>query len=338
MGDVAGPHYMAYVTDDSVAFDPVVHARMDEYIFAFRRVLDETEKPTFEIEIKNPRIGLLNPSRKQWAWFAWLNPANGHVEPLFLGRIVANPNKSFDEVITVEFTAWPTDFFKRRQVAAEALKVLPFWDEVMVAVEKSDDPDTVLQSRSALWCVDPITLAVTAEDILDDSAGNIDITDHFYDSLDMHDGDAPLTSVMVDATISWVQTARGFMDMGQQLISTYAGDGLISDWPKPLTSLGGGWTVQYANAYDYGHTNEILTGSISYSWTNPDKTHNDGDTLSISFSETAPGNGIGVDTSLPPGTSNGMVSAKLTEIIRTGLLDPSAVDGDGDPAPINKPS
>lgn len=326
---VAGPFYLAYVTDDSVAFDSVVHARMDEYVFSWRRILSETDKPVLEVEIRNPHIGILNSTRMQWAWLSWLNPANGHVEPLMLGRIVANPNNVLSEIIIVQFTSWPSDFFKQRQNVAESLKVAPFWDEVFVAVEKSDDPDTVLEAQSKLWCVDPITLVVTAEDILDASDGNVDITadQHFYDALDMHDGDAPLTAVLIDATVSWTQTGRGFIDMGQNVIRSFSGDGIIGEWPKPLAELGNGWSVKAAFAADTGGTAAMTSGSVSYSWNNPSQQHEDGDTLSLNISITAPFAG---GATAPTGV--------LTMFQQNGFLDPFAVDGDGDPSPVNIPA
>jgi hypothetical protein len=325
---VASPFYLAYVADDTVAFDPVAHARMDEYVFSWRRILSETDKPILVLEMRNPHIGILNASRQQWAWLSWLNPANSHIEPLFRGRIVGNPNNVFAEVITVQFVSWPTDYFKRRQNVAETLKVAPFWDEVFIDVNKSDDPDTILEARSELWCVDCITLAVTAEDILDASDGNIDITadQHFYDALDMHDGDAPLTAVLMDATVSWTQTGRGFIDMGQQNISTYGGDGIISEWPKPMTQLGNGWSLQDGFALDSSHTAQMLTGTYSTSYTNKEEEHSDGDTLSINLTVTA------------PGASTPLIKQVLTWRQQDGLQDPFATDGNGDPAPINIPA
>ena len=324
----AGPFYLAYVADDTVAFDPAVHNRMDEYVFSWRRILSETDKPVLELEMLNPHIGILNPSRNQWAWLSWLNPESGSVEPLYRGRIVGNPSNAFAEIITVNFVSWPSDFFKKRQTVAETKKVPPFWDEVFVAVEKSDDPDTVLEARSELWCVDPITLVVTTEDILDASDGNIDITadQHFYDALDMHDGDAPLTSVLMDATVSWTQTGRGLVDMGTQNISTYAGDGFKSEWPKPLTQLGSGWTVQDAFAADVYHVAQMLTGNYATSYTNKEQIHADGDTLSINLAVIA------------PGAASPLIKQILTWRQQAGFLDPFATDSDGDPSPINIPA
>lgn len=325
----AGPFYLAYVADDTVAFDPVAHARMDEYVFSFHRLLSETDKPILEVEMMNPHIGLLNPARDKWVWFSWLNPSTNTVEPLFFGRIVANPNNAVAEVITVRFTSWPTDYFKQRQTLAETLKTPPFWDEVFVPVERSDDPDAILEARSELWCVDPITLRVTAEDIIDGSDGNVVVTadDHFYDSLNMRDGDAPLTAVLMDATVSWTQTARGYINMGGNTVVTYSGDGLISEWPKPDTELGSGWSVQSSLAVDVKNTAAAVSGTVNYSWTNPARTHQDGDALSVSVSVTA-----------PVGGGSGVQSGVLTWRQQTGFLDPFAVDDDGDPSPINIPA
>jgi len=279
---VASPFYLAYVADDTVAFDPVAHAVMDEYVFSWKRILSETDKPVLELEMRNPHIGVLNSSRQTWAWLSWLNPTSGLVEPVFLGRIVANPQNAVAEIITLSFVSWPTDYFARQQAVAETLKVAPFWDEVFVPVGKSDDPNTILEARSELWCVDPITLAVTAEDILDASNGNVNITDHFYDSLDMHDGDAPLTAVLMDATVSWTQTGRGFIDMGQQVVDTYGGDAWVSGWPKPLTQLGSGWSVYNGFAFDLNYVERVRVGTVSENWTNKEREHSDGDTLSLS--------------------------------------------------------
>ncbi len=335
----ASPFYLAYVADDTVAFNPVTHAVMDEYVFSMRRVLSETDKPLMQVEMRNPHIGVLNTSRQQWAWFSWLNPANNHVEPLMLGRIVGNASNAFAEIITVEFVSWPTNFFAQRQQVAETLKIAPFWDEVFVAVEKSDDPNTVLEAYSKLWCVDPITLKVTAEDILDASNGNINITNHFYDSLDMHNGEAPLTSVLIDATVSWTQTARGFIDMTPQQIFTFGGDGIIAEWPKPLTQLGSGWSVKSATAYDLNTVAAAQVQTYSYNWRNGEKEHADGDGLTVSISMSIPSfSGKSIPKTGSGSAGVGPISMTMSVQQQDGFLDPFAVDSDGDPSPLNIPA
>jgi hypothetical protein len=323
----AGPFFFAW-TDAGVAFDPDVHNVMDEYIFSFRRALTEGDKPKLEVEMMNPHVGILNPDRKQWAWLSYDTGSTAGIIPLFYGRVVATPASIFLEVITLQFVSWPTDYFARVQRVAETMKIAPFYDPVFIDPSKRDDPDTILEAYSKLWHVDPVTLEVTASDILIGEDGNVDFAadDFFYDNFDMRPKAPPLTAVLVDATVSWTQTARGLVDMGNRVIQSYGGDGIINDWPKPLQSLDGGWSVQYSIAVDVFGIISALTGSSSYSWTNTAKQHNDGDSLSLSISQTVP--------QLP----GPYVSYILTAKIQPGQLDPFAVDGDGDPSPLNVPA
>jgi hypothetical protein len=323
---VAGPFYFAYA-DAGEAFDPTVHNRMDEYILSLRRRLRERLKPVLQVEMVNPHIGVLNPARKTWIWVSYDTGAG--IIPLFNGRIDAVPSDIFAEVITLQFVAWPIDYFRRLQRVAETMKVAPYYDPVFIDVAKRDDPDTILEAYSKLWHVDPVTLDVTASDILVGEDGNEDFSadDVLYDSVRMSSsGQAPLTACLMDATVSWTQTARGFVDMGNRVILSYGGDGIINDWPKPLAQLQGGWSVQYSIAVDVYGIRSALTGSMSYNWTNPAKTHADGDSLSLSISMTV------------PQLQGPYLSYVLTSKSQSGVLDPFAVDSDGDPAPLNIPA
>lgn len=323
----AGPFYLAWV-DAGVAFDPDVHNVMDEYVFSWRRILSEGDKPKLEIEMMNPHIGILNPDRKTWIWLAYDTGSTAGIIPLFNGRVVATPANIFSEVITLQFVSWPVDYFARLQRVAESMKIAPYYDPVFIDVIKRDDPDTILEAWSALWHVDPVSLEVTASDILNGEDGNQDFSaaDAFYDSVNMSLKQAPLTAVLMDATVSWTQTARGFIDMGNRVILSYSGDGIINDWPKPLQTLSGGWSVQYSIAVDVFGIRSALTGTASYSYTNPEKQHRDGDTLSLNISMTV------------PQLMGPYLSHILTAKIQSGVLDPFAVDSDGDPSPLNIPA
>ena len=69
-------------------------ARVDEEILSIDLKHEEGQIPTLEIEIRNPRIGLLNPSRKQWAWLAYQPPPTSPGPAPFLaaGDFSAIPN------------------------------------------------------------------------------------------------------------------------------------------------------------------------------------------------------------------------------------------------------
>ena len=267
---LAGPIYFAWVNEGD-AFDPAVHNRMDEYVQSFKRVLTEGYKPTLQMVIRNPHIGLLNPSRKQWAYLARDSESTAGIVPIFYGRLLAAPKDIFKELMTITLLAWPIDYFKQRQKLAEWIKANAPYDPVFIDVQKRDDPDTLLESVSALYHVDPVTHVVTISDIINGEDGNVDITadQHLYDEMNVDfDENFSLTSILMDATVTWNQTGRGYIDMGRQSITSYAGDAIISEWPKPLQSLGGGYTVAFANAVDAAGVNSIVTITASVSWVN----------------------------------------------------------------------
>ena len=322
---VAGPYFFSWV-DPGTAFNPAVHNVMDEYILSFKRVLKEGDKPTLELVIRNPHIGLLNPSRKQWAWFSRFNGAS--IVPLFYGRLIAAPTDVFKELMTIRLIAWPLDYFKQRQALAEQVKASGPYDPVFIDVTKRDDPDTILEAISGLWHIDPVTHVVSISDILNGEDGNVDINadEHLYDEMNAEfDQTSALTNILMVATVSWNQTGQGYIDMGNHIIPTYAGDALISEWPKPLASLGGGYTVANANAIDGSAVNAIVNITTKASWVNNEKFHSDGDQLT--------NNG----TTSTPSISGKSVAQLMTYTNQTGLQDPFAVDGNGDPSPTNIP-
>jgi hypothetical protein len=332
---LAGPFYFHWIdTPDPVAlanntaFNPSTMDTMDEYIFSFKLTLKEGDKPTLDLVIRNPHIGLLNSSRKQWAWFSRLD-STGHIRPLFCGRLVAAPKDVFKEQMAIQLVAWPIDYFEQLQAQAETIKNSGPYDPVFIDVTKRDDPDTVLEAVSALYHVDPVTHLVTVSDIVNGEDGNVVITqdEHLYDAMEVDfDQTTQITQTLMIADVSWNQTGQGYIPMTPQLIRTYSGDSVIGDWPKPLSSLGAGYTVAFSNAFDSAGIAAAVTASASYSWTNKDKQHADGDSMSLNWSMSAPS----IDPSL---------SAAVAILVQNtpGFLDPFAVDADGDPSPVNQP-
>ena len=320
---VAGPFYFAWVEPDETTFDET-HHRMDEHIFSATRTLAEGEKPLLEIEIQNPHVGILSPSRKYWAWFSWDN--GDEIVPLFFGRVVGSPIEIFEEVIQLQLVADPIDYKQRLQVVAETLKVPPFWDPVFIDVGHRDDPNTVLEAHTKVWDVDPVTYEVTANDIiLGDSNEDFTADDHFYDGMQMTIGQPPATAIQMDASVPWTQTAHGSVDIGNYHFNCLNGDSILSGWPKPQADIGGGYRVLSSSAVDNIGTAEAEMASFSYSWQNKNKKHHNGDALSTNVSWSTP---IG-----------GKVWAQKLLIwhSQSGVLDPFATDSEGDPAPLNIP-
>ncbi len=262
--------------DDGGAFDVATMLRYDETILDIVIEHTEGEFPTLKVDVRNPEMGLLNSGNKLWCWLAWdsawsplagytTNPAN--VIPLFHGRIIGVPQRLTDEVVTMQFVAKPLDFFAQKQAIAASLQVAPYWDPIWVQ-KKINDPDTALEAYTVRWHIDRLTLQVTTSDLInaEDGTLTIDETGHFYDGIDVSYSESPLTSVSMQATVTWTQTGEGDVDLTSSIvqafraagspftypiIGSYTSDGLLSSWPKAGNSFSGGWSVgQFATAVD----------------------------------------------------------------------------------------
>ncbi len=210
-----GPFYFAWA-DKNEAFDPAVHARIDEDIFKFDVDHSEGDFATLTAIVRNPRIGLLAPSRRVWAWLSWQNGAD--LVPLFYGRLVGVPTDINQELVTLVFTARPADFVALKAAKAETLKVRPYYDPIWINPDALDDPDTVLEARSALWSIDRVTHEVDISDVLvgEDGIEDFGPDEVPYDSVKINLGETPLRSVSVDATINWTQSASGTLALRPQ--------------------------------------------------------------------------------------------------------------------------
>lgn len=238
-------YYFAWVSEQETAFAPE-HKREDEHVFSFSFSHDEGDFAALELVIENPRVGLLAPSRPRWAWFAVDDT------PLFFGRLIGVPDDIGGECVRLSFIARPADYEDQRAAVAEAkAREWPYYDRIWFSPDDLDNPDNVLEARPELWFIDPVTHQVTASHIAQGEGAVIvfDESQVLYDSVSVSYGATPYRRVDVEATVSWDQAATGSVDLTMLVspISTYTGDGLISSWPKPGATLGGGWVVTYSD-------------------------------------------------------------------------------------------
>lgn len=238
--------FFAWV-DPETPFDDEVHSVEDEDVFAFEMTHSEGDFPMLAIDIRNPRVNLIDPGRKVWAWLS----QNG--TPIFYGRLVAIPEDIQAEIVKLNFIARPVGFDATKRALAETLKVPPFWDPLWIDEQRLDDPDVVLEARAQLFHIDRVTHAVTISSITSGEDGIGEFT-HWYDSLRVSYGSTPLRRVTVNANVSWDQVGKGTVNITGELlgafagagspggkVSSYTGQGLENDWPKPFTDIGGGW-------------------------------------------------------------------------------------------------
>jgi hypothetical protein len=223
----------------------------DEEIVGFEIEHSEGDFATLTIDIRNPRIGFLNASRKRWAWFAVDMDSSG-AEPLFFGRLIGVPADMHKEMVRLVFVARPDDFQDQKVALADTLRVAPYWDSIWIAEERRADPDAVLDARSALWHVDRVTHDVTISDILIGEDGDIIPSAVIEGSVEIRPGQPPVRRVEVNAELGWQQTATGRLDISNDIkkafneaggMGSLTGEGLLNDWPVAGTSIGGGWTV-----------------------------------------------------------------------------------------------
>lgn len=249
----------------------------DEDVFSFRIQQTEGDFATLEIEIQNPRVGLLGPGRPRWAWLSFDNGTE--ITPLFFGRLVGVPQSLQDEIVRLNFVARPPDFNERKAALAETLRVAPYFDPLFIPFEELEDPERVLDARPALWHIDRTSLDVTISHILtgEDGTEVFDESDTFEGTLDVSYGQAPARRAVVTAEIGWQQRGSGVVNITPDLLNGFANattfeprgylqepydilkdnmisligaQGFVESWPQYGASLGGGWqvgrsTIQY---------------------------------------------------------------------------------------------
>lgn len=261
--------YFAWVDATDTTFNPATMNREDENVFSFTMAQEEGDFASLELVIKNPRVGFLNPGRKVWAWFSKSVDGGGAV-PIFFGRLLGIPTNIFDTLVTINLTARPLDFVAQKMALAETLKVSPYWDDLFINPDSWSDPDTVLEGRSAMWYIDPVTHVVSISDILVPEDGVVTFGKEmfFYDSMSITLNQVPLRSVDITASFPWTQEATGIVDYsfefskswpgsleyGIRQVSSFTFKGLLSSWPQPGASMGSGWVAKTSTMVDTSYT------------------------------------------------------------------------------------
>lgn len=244
--------FFAWV-DEGTAFNAGTHSVEDEVIYSIDITQNEGDYAVLTMEIENPGVGLLSAGRKQWAWLS----EDG--EALFYGRVDAAADDVQSEIITIELVAEPIDIVEQKAALAADLREAPYWDDAFIQQE-ADNPDTVMESRTAHWDVDRITHELRVVDILNPGDPDIEITEdqHFYDAFNLSKNGTPLKKIFVKLVAKWRQKATGTVDLTEKLwkafqttgspfnfpsVGSFTSVGLANEWPEPLKNLNGGWTM-----------------------------------------------------------------------------------------------
>jgi hypothetical protein len=265
-----GTPYFAWIAPDEVVFLPG-HMRWDESIFSFALKQEEGDPASLTAVVRRPRneygetIGLLGPGRKIWCWFAF--DCDGGNLITFRGRLVGIPTSIFEELVTLEFIARPFDVKEQKEALAETLRVLPYYDVVMIDKDRRKDPEVVLEGYTAIWYYprDTHVLAISDEILGEDGTvvfdGESEPGKVMWDGLGLTLATGPLARVDVKAEFTWTQQARGQVDLSRYITGNWpnevdvAGPNVITSftlnaesWPKAGAGLGDGWSVASATA------------------------------------------------------------------------------------------
>jgi hypothetical protein len=264
--------YFAWVDKSETTFDPDTHARVDESVFSLNITHAEGDFPAASVQIINPRVGLLNNTRQQWAWISYKPKGSSVIHPLFFGRVLGVPQALQNNIIGVMLVARPQDYEAQREEVANELRVLPYFDPVWLSGDALNDPDAVLEGYSRLWHIDRVTHEVTTSDILQDDDETplvfSDDNDVFRDSVNVTHGQSPISRVVVTGRVEWGQSAAGTVDVTapmlkafrdvtpvgmvtlsgmerttQGMINLIAGDDFFEKWPNKGDRVGSGWSI-----------------------------------------------------------------------------------------------
>lgn len=330
---MSGPGFGFSWCNAGETFGPT-HQVYQENVFSFTVTGTEGECPKLSLVLRNPRIGLLNAGRSLWCWLSSTEDGVTFT-PIYHGRLVGIPSDIFGELVTLEFIAKPLDYSSQRRALALSLAESStggmvydplFIDpELRVTADGKGDPNVVLEAIASRWHVsrgeDGGALTVTASDITEGEDGTLlfeaGSDGVAYDSISLT-FDAPKTAVTVKAQVDWTQTGAGpAIDLGHHTIETYT-QSLLSDWPKPGVSLGGGWQAAPGTvAVDLYGVDNLQTVTQNINWQNAAKQHVTGDAMSLSVSDTE------------VVCQGSYFRKQLTETFRPGVVDVGYIRPDG---------
>ena len=157
--------------------------------------------------------------------------------------------------MTLEFVARPFDVVAQKEALAETLRVLPYYDEVVIDQARRTDPEVVLEGYTKIWHYDRETHVLTVSDEITGEDGLVEFDGASEDGKVLYDGlgltltSGPLARVDVNAEFTWTQQAP--LRLSICFTGTLSSFTLwAADWPKNGAGLGDGWEAVNARAED----------------------------------------------------------------------------------------
>src|SRR3546814_281972 len=130
-------------------FNPDIHEREDEKIFNMKITQKEGSSAIAQIQVLNPKIGLLKANRHKNCYISYRDKQKNHL--LFKGSLLGCPLKIDGELAYLHFTALPDNYQTKLYKLSKTLKEAPFFDELFVEEGAQDEPVENLEARPALY-------------------------------------------------------------------------------------------------------------------------------------------------------------------------------------------
>ncbi|MEE8629678.1 MULTISPECIES: hypothetical protein [Methylobacterium] len=223
---------IALLDREDTPFDPVAHKRRDIGIKSVS-VREEEGVDTHVCTIATSGIQPADIAGRRWAWLSFVL-RDGTAAPIArMKRRPAAPAEAQGEV-QLEFDVLPSDWMARRDVTLAPLKVLPWFDPILVSSERLNDPVEILDGHRRVVHFDRVTGACTTPELLGVGLPVKAVPKRSRvgwrngGGVKIRRSKQPLAGVQVELSMAWQQADDGFIDMTPALKAAF-GQGAIGD-------------------------------------------------------------------------------------------------------------
>ena len=154
----------AWLANEREAFDPVAHRRLDIGIKSVT-VREEESVDAHSCSIVTTRMASADLAGKRWAMLSFSHP-DGNLYPVCRMRRRPVPVSEVIGELNLEFDALPSDWMNRRDTVLAGMRVLPFFDPILVASDKQNSPTEILDGYRVVGHFDRVTQEYTTPEML----------------------------------------------------------------------------------------------------------------------------------------------------------------------------
>lgn len=224
--------YLAFLANEFEPFDPVAHRRRDIGL----KTVSFREEETVEAHVCNVVTAIMPTAQlvgKVWAILSFVHP-DGTLHPICRMKRRPVPSTETQGELALEFEVLPGNWQDLRDAGLAELKVRPFFDELLVALNRRNDPTEILDGHRRIGHFHRVTGEYSTPELL--GVGLPVKVLGKKDLVGWKDGGgvrvrrtkAPLAGVQVYLTAAWQQTDDGYVDLTAALKQAFP-NGAVGD-------------------------------------------------------------------------------------------------------------